>query len=119
MRRQYAEGIGQGAIVFLLGWFFRSPDQEALEAKHPAPEQSGRPHYGPLDLVRAPLFWIMYVMFVMMAAGGLMAVAQLGPIAADFKIADTPVTLAGITPRSRWATVFATIPDKRRGAFPG
>ena len=36
-------------------------------------------------------------MFVMMAAGGLMAVAQLGPIAADFKIADTPVTLAGIT----------------------
>jgi OFA family oxalate/formate antiporter-like MFS transporter len=34
---------------------------------------------------------------VMMAAGGLMAVAQLGPIAADFNIADTPVTLAGIT----------------------
>ena len=39
----------------------------------------------------------MYLMFVMMAAGGLMAVAQLGPIAVDFKIADTPVTLLGIT----------------------
>ena len=90
-------GIGQGAIVFLLGWFFRSPDLKAIEAKYPAPIQSGRPQFGPLDVVRVPLFWIMYLMFAMMAAGGLMAVAQLGPIATDFKIADTPVTLAGIT----------------------
>ncbi len=90
-------GIGQGAIVFILGWFFRSPDLKAIEAKYPAPIQSARPQYGPLDVVKMPLFWIMYLMFVMMAAGGLMAVAQLGPIAADFKIADTPVTLVGIT----------------------
>ena len=90
-------GIGQGAIVFLLGWFFRSPDLKAIEAKYPAPIQSARPQYGPVDAVKVPLFWIMYLMFVMMAAGGLMAVAQLGPIAADFKIADTPVTLMGIT----------------------
>jgi len=90
-------GIAQGAIVFLLGWFFRSPDLEILEEMHPAPRQSARPQYGPLDVVRVPLFWVMYLMFVMMAAGGLMAVAQLGPIAADFKIADAPVTLAGIT----------------------
>jgi OFA family oxalate/formate antiporter-like MFS transporter len=39
----------------------------------------------------------MYVMFVMMAAGGLMATAQLGPIAKDFKIADVPVSLVGMT----------------------
>ena len=36
-------------------------------------------------------------MFVMMAAGGLMATAQLAPIAKDFKIADIPVSLIGIT----------------------
>ncbi len=36
-------------------------------------------------------------MFVMMAAGGLMATAQLGPIAKDFGIADVPVSLIGIT----------------------
>ena len=43
----------------------------------------------------------MYLMFVMMAAGGLMATAQLGPIAKDFKIAEVPVSLIGITcPRS-------------------
>jgi OFA family oxalate/formate antiporter-like MFS transporter len=32
-----------------------------------------------------------------MAAGGLMATAQLGPIAKDFRIADVPVSLLGIT----------------------
>jgi OFA family oxalate/formate antiporter-like MFS transporter len=36
-------------------------------------------------------------MFVMMAAGGLMATAQLAPIAKDFKVADVPVSLIGIT----------------------
>ena len=86
-------GIGQGVIVFLLGWFLRSPDARAIEEQYPGREVSVRPQFGPLDIARAPVFWVMYLMFVMMAAGGLMAVAQLGPIAADFKIADTPVTL--------------------------
>jgi OFA family oxalate/formate antiporter-like MFS transporter len=39
----------------------------------------------------------MYAMFVMVGAGGLMAVAQLGPIAGDFKVADIPVSLLGLT----------------------
>ena len=39
----------------------------------------------------------MYVMFVLVGAGGLMATAQLAPIAKDFKIADVPVSLIGIT----------------------
>jgi len=40
---------------------------------------------------------VMYVMFVLVGAGGLMATAQLAPIAKDFKIADLPVSLMGIT----------------------
>jgi len=40
---------------------------------------------------------VMYAMFVMMAAGGLMATAQLGPIAKDFGLQDSPVSLIGIT----------------------
>src|SRR5205807_8355603 len=50
----------------------------------------------------SPAFWkspfaIMYVMFVMVGAGGLMATAQLAPIANDFKIANVPVSLLGLT----------------------
>ena len=35
-------------------------------------------------------------MFVMVAAGGLMATAQLAPIAKDFKIGDIPVNIMGL-----------------------
>ena len=50
--------------------------------------------------VRQPVFWIMYLMFVLVAAGGLMAVAQLAPIAKDFKIGDVPVSILGLTCRA-------------------
>jgi OFA family oxalate/formate antiporter-like MFS transporter len=39
----------------------------------------------------------MYAMFVLVGAGGLMATAQLAPIAKDFKIDAVPVSLIGIT----------------------
>ena len=39
----------------------------------------------------------MYVMFVMVGAGGLMAVAQLALIANDYKVASVPVTILGLT----------------------
>ena len=49
------------------------------------------------EMIKTPTFWVMYAMFVMMAAGGLMATAQLGPIAKDFKIANIPVSILGLT----------------------
>ena len=51
----------------------------------------------PRQVVSSPIFWVMYLMFVMMAAGGLMATAQLGPIAKDFGLHDSPVSLLGLT----------------------
>ena len=53
--------------------------------------------FGPAEVVRNKVFWVMYAMFVMVGAGGLMAVAQLGPIAKDFKIDTLPVSLIGLT----------------------
>jgi OFA family oxalate/formate antiporter-like MFS transporter len=49
------------------------------------------------EMIRTPVFWLMYLLFVLMAAGGLMATAQLAPIAKDFKIADVPVSILGLT----------------------
>src|SRR5258708_24060297 len=48
-------------------------------------------------MAATPVFWILYAMFVLMAAGGLMATAQLAPIAGDFQIADVPVSILGLT----------------------
>jgi MFS transporter, OFA family, oxalate/formate antiporter len=44
-------------------------------------------------MVRTPVFWVMYLMFVLMAAGGLMATAQLAPIARDFGVDKTPLQI--------------------------
>src|SRR5438093_11653397 len=48
-------------------------------------------------MLKAPVFWLLYAMMTMLAMGGLMATAQLGPIAADFKVAGVPVSVLGIT----------------------
>jgi MFS transporter, OFA family, oxalate/formate antiporter len=73
----------------------------AAPAKGQVPEAAkviqGRRDYTWTEMIRTPVFWIMYVMFVMMAAGGLMATAQLAPIAKDFKIGDVPVSILGLT----------------------
>ena len=53
--------------------------------------------YTPWQMLRSPAFWVMYVMFVLVGAGGLMATAQLAPIARDFQIDKVPVSLIGIT----------------------
>jgi OFA family oxalate/formate antiporter-like MFS transporter len=56
-----------------------------------------RRQYSTAEMVRTPVFWLLYLMFVMMAAGGLMAAASLAPIAKDFQVAGVPVSLMGLT----------------------
>jgi OFA family oxalate/formate antiporter-like MFS transporter len=89
-------GIGQGVVVFLLSWFLtRAPDSKTMGISTIAVQQTRR-NYTPGEVLRSPVFWVMYVMFVLVAAGGLMATAQLGPIAKDFKIGDIPVNIMGL-----------------------
>ncbi len=91
-------GIGQGVSVFLLGWFLRQPPERfARVASALWARRSAVPDRSPIEMARTPAFWVMYVMFVLMAAGGLMATAQLAPIAHDFKVADVPVSILGLT----------------------
>jgi OFA family oxalate/formate antiporter-like MFS transporter len=89
-------GIGQGLIVFFLSWFLvRAPEHKTMGVSTTAVQQTRR-NYSPGEVLRSPVFWVMYLMFVMVAAGGLMATAQLGPIARDFRIGDTPVNIMGL-----------------------
>src|SRR5436309_1009923 len=96
-------GIGQGLIVFILALFLTDPKSvvsSTLKQKASKPSahvQQSRRDYRPIEVLGKPVFWVMYAMFVLVAAGGLMATAQLAPIAKDFKIMDVPVSLIGIT----------------------
>ena len=90
-------GIGQGIIVLIFALFLRAPEAgEAPAPAAPAVAQTRR-DYGPAEVLRSPPFWVMYVMFVMVGTGGLMATAQLAPIARDFKIDNVPVSILGLT----------------------
>ena len=89
-------GIGQGLIVFAVSWFLVRAPQHAKGALPAANVQQTKRDYNPGQVLRQPVFWVMYLMFVMVAAGGLMATAQLGPIAKDFKIGDIPVNIMGL-----------------------
>ncbi|MDB5407138.1 MAG: spermidine/putrescine transporter substrate-binding protein [Rhodospirillales bacterium] len=88
-------GIGQGLICVVLGFFLSQPRKG--DVPEPTKILVARHQYTPGEMLKTPTFYVMYAMFVMMAAGGLMATAQLGPIAKDFKIADVPVSMLGIT----------------------
>src|SRR2546430_11493033 len=98
-------GIGQGVVVILVALLLRAPEAGEVVAPAAPAVQQERRDYGTAEVL-APLvtsqfykspFLIMYLMFVMVGAGGLMAIAQLAPIANDYKIAGVPVSILGLT----------------------
>jgi OFA family oxalate/formate antiporter-like MFS transporter len=88
-------GLGQGLVVVLVGLLLRAPEPGEVPPSQAV--QQSRRDYEWKEVLKTPPFYIMYAMFVMVGAGGLMAIAQLAPIANDFKIAKVPVSLIGLT----------------------
>jgi MFS transporter, OFA family, oxalate/formate antiporter len=88
-------GLGQGIVVVLVGLLLRAPEAGEVPASQAV--QQSRRDFEWKEVLKTPPFYVMYAMFVMVGAGGLMAIAQLAPIANDFKIASVPVSLIGLT----------------------
>ena len=92
-------GLGQGLIAMSLGLGLEDPNKLLPRVVTPAPPQQLRQSsrdYTPAEVLRTPVFWVMYLIFVLVSAGGLMATAQLAPIARHFKIHDVPVNIMGL-----------------------
>src|SRR3989454_5750246 len=90
-------GIGQGLVVILCALFLRAPRKGEVPVAGTRKVQQSNRDVAPLEMLKTPAFWVLYVMMTMLAMGGLMATAQLGPIAVDFKVAKVPVSLFGLT----------------------
>ncbi len=101
-------GLLQGVVVVAVALLLRAPPgQESthMPALSPGGMNAARPSrlhdltrdYGPAEVLRTPVFWLMYLMFVLVGAGGLIAVAQLSVMATDFGVAKTPVTFLFLT----------------------
>jgi OFA family oxalate/formate antiporter-like MFS transporter len=89
-------GLGQGLVILALSQLLRAPQPGETPKPTPQLTQSLREH-APLGMLKSPSFWLLYVMFVLVAGSGLMATAQIAPIAADFKLADREVTILFVT----------------------
>jgi OFA family oxalate/formate antiporter-like MFS transporter len=90
-------GLGQGLVVVLVALLLRAPEPGEVAVPSAPSVQQTRHDYGPGEVLKTPVFWVMYAMFVMVGSGGLMAVAQLAPIATDFNVGTVPVSLLGVT----------------------
>jgi len=90
-------GIGQGIVVFISGLLLRAPRRGEVTPSASARVSQGKRDYARREMLRSPPFWLMYLMFVLVGAGGLMLQAQLAPIARDFAIDKVPVTILGLT----------------------
>jgi OFA family oxalate/formate antiporter-like MFS transporter len=90
-------GLGQGIVVMVVALLLRAPKPAEIVAPGPALVQQGSRDYRPAAVLKSPPFWLMYAMFVMVGSSGLMATAQLAPIAKDFAIDSVPVSLLGLT----------------------
>jgi OFA family oxalate/formate antiporter-like MFS transporter len=88
-------GVGQGLIVLVLATFLRKPSQAMPVRRKQLNLPQTKLDYTPTQVMRTPVFWVLYLVFVMVAVGGLMMAAQIAPIAHDFKIAGESVNLLG------------------------
>src|SRR5437899_6384288 len=88
-------GILQGAVVLLCAFLMRAPQKEDLARITVPVDSQTTQDFTPAQMLKTPAFYLLYIMMTMLAMGGLMATAQLGPIAKDFHVADSPVSLFG------------------------
>ncbi|MEM5438704.1 oxalate/formate MFS antiporter [Paraburkholderia diazotrophica] len=86
----------QGIAIFILSIALIRPNP-GPGIKPVARVVTSKIDYTPGQMIRTPLFWMIYVLFVLVAAGGLIATAQLGPIAKALGFAKLPVQFFGTT----------------------
>ena len=77
-------GLGQGCILLLIAPALRAPlgDERVAVARSRVAQSSVS--IPPQTVLRTPIFWLLYAMFVTVSASGLMVTAQLAPIARDY-----------------------------------
>ena len=84
--------VSQGAPAGWLPGTWR-PELAGGEVK----KRQAKANFTSGEMAATPHFWLMYVMMAMVATGGLMATAQLNPMAIDFRVDKIPVHLLWLT----------------------
>ena len=109
-------GIIQGITVIAAAMFLKAPPAgwlpktwRAAPAGEMVRKRQSTGDFTSAEMASTSQFWLMYLMMAMVATGGLMATAQLAPMAVDFKVDKVQVALFGL---SMGALVFALSADR-------
>lgn len=90
-------GIAMGAMIIVAGQFLKYPEPghvfPAAQVKKAVRKHSGH-DFNSAEMLRTPQFYFMYVLMLAIGIGGLMASAQVAPIAKNFKIGATAAAYA-------------------------
>jgi len=108
-------GVFQGLVIAIVAQFLRHPQatpttESAASSKGGAPQQIGRHQFTTLEVLSTPRFYMMYVMFVLMATGGLLVTANAGPIAKTWGLSTLALT---------WATTLSPLANGASRVFWG
>ena len=87
-------GVAQGMVVLAMGLLLAAPGRPARRPRR-GPPQAAR-DTAPLAMLRTRIFWLIYALYVVVYAAGIMAVAQLPAVAWNFGIARMPVGFVGL-----------------------
>src|SRR5665213_2163592 len=87
-------GIILGVIGIIAAQWLRVPADGWLPAGYSpasATTMQSKRSYTPQEMLRSPIFWLLFIMMSMMSTSGLMVVSNVGPFAKEFKVADVLV----------------------------
>jgi OFA family oxalate/formate antiporter-like MFS transporter len=87
----------QGGVVFVLAWLLRPPLQGEVPSGSAVKVLQSKTSSTPGQVLASPIFWLLYVMFVLVSASGLMVAAQVAVIAKDYGVAQTVVLFGATT----------------------
>jgi len=97
-------GLIQGVVVVGAALFLKAPPAGWLpHAWVNAPrgdevkKRQTTAEFSSWEMASTTQFWVMYLMMTLVATGGLMATAQLNPMAVDFKVDKVPINLIWFT----------------------
>ncbi|MDE3010630.1 MAG: oxalate/formate MFS antiporter [Pseudomonadota bacterium] len=80
-------GVGIGAVAVAAAQGIRAPTGNGLDRTASA---SGR-DFTPREMLRTPVFWLMFLMMTLMSTSGLMVISQMATFTRDFGVASYQV----------------------------
>src|SRR5690348_13061704 len=87
-------GIIQGIIGIVVAQGLRLPPdgyRPPITANVATGPQQSRRSYSPGEMLKNPIFWLLFVMMSMMSTSGLMVVSNVGPFANEYKVSQALV----------------------------